>query len=111
MDVTVTNPFRLERRRQAAQENAHAARAAEQAKFTRYGEGRGGVTVSPFGLEAFGRLGRHALAVLERLSLQRAARGGGQPARCQRRWRAELGVAVVRALAETAASAGREQEQ
>ena len=68
---------------------------------------KGGVTVSPFGVEAFGRLGRHALAVLEKLALQRAARGGGPPARCLRRWRAEIGVALLRAIAETAADAGR----
>lgn len=107
----MTNPFRLDKRRQAAVRDAVAVEAAEAAKFTRYGEGRGGVKCSPFGLEAFGRLGRHALAVLEDLALQRAARAAGQPARSLRRWRAELGVALVRALAETAADACRELDE
>ncbi|CAK0840857.1 unnamed protein product, partial [Prorocentrum cordatum] len=110
VDATVTNPFRLERRRQAAQEDAHGALTAEKAKFKRYGEGRGGVAVSPVGLEAWGRFGPHALAVLEKLALQRSSRGGGPPARCLQRWRAEIGAATIRALAETASSATRERE-
>ena len=78
-----------------------AAADAEETKRTRYGPGQGGVCVTPAAMESWGRLGLE----FERLSRQLLARwanliqaGASSLAATGRRWRAELGVAQVRAL-------------
>ena len=104
VDVTVTHPWRQQLRRKASSANGVAAADAENRKEARYGVGRGGVRVTPFAVETWGRMGAGAETLLSKLSAHWAwrtrARAGAAAAK-ERQWRAELGVALVRAQAAT----------
>ena len=84
------------------------AREAEQRKVERYGPGSGGVCVTPAALESFGRLGSSFDRLLRQLEARwawvRHAKASAAAA-TGRRWRAELGVAQVRALHVTSMNA------
>ena len=107
VDVTATHPRKATARKAAAVQDGVAVEAAESKKRKRYGEGVGGVSVSPAGSESWGRLGVSALSLLERLASQHATTTGAVRSRTLQRWKAELGVALVRALAETVTQAQR----
>ena len=107
VDVTLTHPFKAKGRQQAASTDSHAVEAAEGRKRLRYGAGSGGVVCAPAGLELWGRLGASACTVLDRLSCQHAEFTGAARHSTSRRWRAELGIALYRALSATVAQACR----
>ena len=109
LDVTLTHPYRKSARKGAAEHDGAAAEAAEERKRRRYGVGAGGISCGPFGLELWGRGGVSALAVLDRLSSQCCQRSGRPRHLVQARWRAELGVALNRALAATVEGSTRPQ--
>ena len=94
-------------RHAAAEKAGAAAAAAEGRKQKRYGLGRGGVSVSPFCTESWGRMGDSAMAVMRQLAGQHARATGAQRSRTLQRWLAQLGVAMYRAMAETVAQACR----
>ena len=83
---------------------------AEATKLKRYGLGQGGVSVTPAAVESWGRLGPEFEKLLRQLSARWAnlkqADASGQAA-TSRRWKAELGVAQVRALHVTCMRAVR----
>ena len=105
--MTVSHPFQVKLRARAYKDDAVAATAAEQRKRERYGLGAGGTSCTPMGLESWGRFGCSTQGVLDRLAVQHARFRNAPCARTLRRWRAELGVAMYRALAETVAAACR----
>ena len=107
VDVTVVHPFQVKRKAAATGNDGVAVEAAEQSKRERYGLGVGGVACAPMGFESWGRIGCSAQGVLDRLAVQHARLHSAPCARTLRRWRAELGVAMYRAMAETAAAACR----
>ena len=77
---------------------------AEKAKYDRYGSGQGGVYVTPAAVESWGRFGREFDYLLRLLEARWAwvRRAGASMADATGRgWRAELGVAQVRALLVT----------
>ena len=51
IDVTVSHPWAVARRQEAAKKDGVCAERAEGRKLTRYGSGSGGVTVAPAGFE------------------------------------------------------------
>ena len=65
------------------------------------------ISCTPVGLESWGRLGVSASSFLTRLAAQAAELQGISWHRLERRWRAELGVALFRAYAETVRQATR----
>ena len=93
----------------SVQQDGTAVAKAEGRKLTRYGNGTGGVRVAPAGFETWGRLGDSCHSVLVRLAAQRCSNGSteGSPHRILRRWLAEMGVALQRAMAETVAQSCR----
>ena len=108
VDVTTTHPFQQKCRDKAAVEDGVAAKAAENRKRQRYGGGVGGVVVQAFAVELWGRHGVQAEELLSALAAAWAERHGCNAAKTAttlRRWRAEIGIAVVRAIAATAAMA------
>ena len=109
VDVTVTNPYRSRLKEQACREEAAglATEEAEQRKRVRYGIGRGGTVCTPFGVEIWGRLGTSAYDLFERLAALHARRSRTRTSSVLRRWLAEMGVALYRAMAETIRQAGR----
>ena len=109
VDVTVTNPYRSKMKEQACGDGAEglAAEDAEQRKRDRYGAGRGGTVCTPFGVEMWGRLGSSAHDLFERLAALHARRSRTRTSSVLRRWLAEMGVALYRAMAETIRQAGR----
>ena len=110
VDVTLTHPYKRATRVSAACTDGAAVGTAEEKKRKRYGKGAGGVSCAPFGLELWGRGGASALSLLDRLASQLRARDGARPRHSVTgRWRAELGVALYRAMAATVACAVRPQ--
>ena len=107
VDVTVTHPWKQSSRKAASSKDGAAAEQAEARKRSRYAEGVGGTQCAPAGSETWGRLGASALQVLDRLACQNACRTWAPQARTLKRWRAELGIALNRALAASIAQAGR----
>ena len=107
VDVTLTHPFKRDARKTAAAEDGATVATAESKKRKRYGKGSNGVACAPFGLELWGRCGASALAVLERLCDQLCLRTGRPRHAALARGRAELGVAMYRALAATVACSTR----
>lgn len=83
---------------------------AEANKRKRYGLGQGGVCVTPAAVESWGRFGPDFEKLLRQLSARWAnlkqADASGQAA-TSRRWKAELGIAQVRALHVTCMRAVR----
>ena len=109
VDATVGHPWRKSGRAQASSVDGSTAAAAEGRKRKRYGEGQGGITVSPFAVETWGRLGTSATELLAKMAAHWAGNASLGPAAAAakvRRWRAELGIALARAQAATAAKAG-----
>ena len=77
-------------------------------KARRYGVGSGGISVTPFAIETWGRLGDAAVELLAKLAAHWAnaeSLGPAATAAKGRRWMAELGVALARPQAATAAQA------
>ena len=107
IDVTITHPAKQSGRPAARKDDGAAVLVAEGKKLKRYGQGSGGVSCSPFGVETWGRFGPSALEVLERIADQHALHRGACRWRTRARWAAELGVALMRALAETVAQSTR----
>ena len=107
VDVTATHPWKQQSRSAAMATDGAAASGAEQRKRARYGEGRGGVTASPFCSESWGRLGDSAQGVLAQLASQHARAHGAPRSHTLQRWLAQLGIAMYRAMSETVAQARR----
>ena len=108
VDVVVTHPWRLALRAVAATTDGAAAADAHRRKRARYGDGKGGVTVAPFPIEAWGRFGEGAESVVQILASAWQHRRDASPeavAASVRRWRAAIGVAVARAQAATFSAA------
>jgi hypothetical protein len=109
VDATVGHPWRKTGRTKAGNVDGSTAAAAEERKRQRYGEGRGGITVTPFAVETWGRFGIGATELLAKMAAHCAGSASFGPAAAAakvRRWRAELGIALARAQAATAAKAG-----
>ena len=83
------------------QQDGSAVAVAENRKTTRYGQGKGGISCALAGFESWGRLGVSASSVLARLAGQNAAFSGRPRARVLQQWKAELGMALCRSLAES----------
>ena len=107
IDVTATHPQERDKQQAAAQQSGAAVQSAEGRKRKRYGVGIGGVQCTPAGFESWGLMGVDANAVLDRMAAQHSARTGQPRHVTLRRWRAELGIALNRALAATVAQAAR----
>ena len=108
IDVVITHPWRLDARAAAAATDGTVAAAAEVKKHTRYGPGKGGVFVSPFAIEAWGRFGGGAEQLLGVLLGAWARKRAAPAATCSAvlsRWRAAIGAAVCRAQAATVSAA------
>ena len=108
MGATVIHPWREALRRNAALEDGAAAAEATQRKRRRYGDGSGGIAVTAVAVETWGRLGDEAAELLAQLAAHWAGGARAGPAAAaatERRWRAELGIALTRAQAATAAQA------
>jgi len=111
VDVTIRHPRAQKYRARAREQDAAAARIAEQAKRVRYPARpeAGLLAAEPFAMETFGRLGPNALKLL-REAEQRAAeldpalRGWTRQA-LRQRWLALLSVQLQRGLHEAAAAA------
>ena len=73
------------------------AEEAEKRKLERYGEGLGGVKVPPAACESRGRLGPSFDELLRQLEAEVRQADASTGAAVGRRWRAELGIALVRA--------------
>ena len=109
MDVTHHHPWAL-RYQTAKPEPGKVACDAEQSKYDRYGPGSGGVAVTPAAIESWGRLGPAFEGLLRQLEARWAwVKNADAPAAAAtgRRWRAELGIAQVRALHVTCMAAVR----
>ena len=111
IDATVTHPYKATGRAKAARQDGAAVQYAENKKHQRYTAGTSGVSCTPFGLEAWGRLGVHARAVLELLATARAKHTRGCRPRILQQMRAELGASLMRALAETVSQSCRGEPQ
>ena len=99
-DVTVTHPWAIRNRHDLTA--GRAAAKSEAAKRERYGDGSGGVYVTPAAVESFGRLGVSFQNLLWQLEARWATvrrKTAGEAASTRRRWCAELGVAMIRAQA------------
>ena len=108
VDVTTTHPWAKRQRQVAEREDGIAADKAEERKLTRYGSGTGGVRVAPAAFELWGRIGNSCHSILLRLAAQKCRSATeGSPQRILRRWLAEMGVALYRAMAETIAQSCR----
>ena len=108
LDATVTHPWREALRHKAAREDGAAAAEATRRKRRRYGDGSGGIAVTAVAVETWGRLGDEAAELLAQLAAHWAGGARAGPAAAaatERRWRAELGIALTRAQAATAAQA------
>ena len=109
VDVTVTHPWKAAIRHKAASQPGAAADAAAEKKAKRYGPGVGGVRVRPFAVESWGRLAPEASELLQVLAAAWAAKVYAHPQRTAQqamRWRENIGISIVRALASTVAQAG-----
>ena len=85
-------------RTKAGNVDGSTAAAAEERKRQRYGEGRGGITVTPFAVETWGRFGIGATELLAKMAAHWAGSASLGPAAAAakvRRWRAELGIALA----------------
>ena len=109
IDVTITHPARKQMKEKAAtlDRAGVAAEDAEERKRKRYGTGLHGVSGVPFGLEVWGRLGHSVNAMLKRLLSQVSENSGSSGGVTRKRWRAELGCALYRAMAATAQQASK----
>ena len=108
IDVVVTHPWRIGARAAAATTDGSAAATAEGKKLTRYGSGRGGIFVSPFAIEAWGRFGGGAeqlLGVLLGAWARKRAAPVATSSAILSRWRAAISAAVCRAQAATITAA------
>ena len=105
IDVTASHPGKQSTKQRAMVVGGCTAEQIEEVKRKRYGTGTGGVACSPAGLELWGRLGGSACAVLERLAALHEQRHQVPRHVTLQRWRAELGCALMRALAATVAKA------
>ncbi len=109
VDVTHHHAWAV-RYRTGEQVPGKVALDAEQRKVDRYGPGSGGVYVTPAAMESFGRLGPSFGSLLRQLEARWAwlkQADASAAAATGRRWRAELGVAQVRALHVTCMQAVR----
>ena len=108
VDVTVVHPWAVRNRHDLTP--GYAAQRSEEAKFERYGDGSGGVVLTPAVVEAFGRMGAGFLGLLGQLEARWATvkgKSASAAATTKRRWCAQLGVAIVRAQALTVRLADR----
>ena len=108
IDVTVVHPWKLATRGKAASQPGVAARLAAERKVKKYGAGVGGVAVRPFAVETWGKFDPEASGLIDLLACAWAERVHASPQRAaaqKRRWMENVGFAVVRSLASTAAQA------
>ena len=95
-------------RHKAARTDGAAAADATQRKVQRSGHGVGGVQVITVAVETWGRLGEDATELPAQLAghwATASSAGSAAAAATLRRWRSEMGVALVRSQAATAAQA------
>ena len=101
VDVTVRHPCIRAVLGRAAQVDGAAAAAAEGDKQRRY-PAAGGVNVTTFAAETFGRLGLEAEALFSELAAATARRNLSRcmpPGRHLRRWRARISALVAKSVA------------
>ena len=107
IDVTARHPCAVSYRSKAATTDGAAARIAEDDKQRRYPPS-GGVAVTTFAAETFGRLGLEAEALLGELAAATARRNLARcmpPGRHLRRWRARISALIAKAVARAVRSA------
>ena len=109
--VDVTHHHAWGVRYRAGKLTAGRTAAAEvDKKFDRYGPGNGGVCVTPAAMESWGRLGPGFEMLLRQLNARWGDLKQAEASACaatMRRWKAELGIAQVRALHVKCSQASR----
>ena len=109
VDVTHHHAWAV-RQRSGQLRPGKTAEEAEARKYERYGPGRGGVSVTPAAVESWGRLGPEFEKLLRQLNARWGNLKQADASACaatSRRWKAELGVAQVRAMHVTCMRAAR----
>ena len=109
VDVTIRHPMSATYQPSASHNIATAATAGERSKFARYPAAHGRA-VTPFAIETWGRLGKHAEELLQKMVAAATRRNmmrghAASPGSILKRWRAALDAILQRGMAMSLLSA------